>query len=517
MSPAVSEDYIISNDDISAIVLLEESPLPFCELTNTNHFGTQASSLKLITLLSYFGQLNSLQQLSKANVEKNQLSELAELEICLYLCAVRGFQASDNVISINGIEIRWIINGDQRELAAHFQRANIVAIAIIIKHLCMWGHSELARSLLSDIDPNAANCVLTHLLSVSTLFGKGITRLPQGDLLNRWHSFFESLSKLLQVFSQESTYYLHQNYIYFLSRAQCHQNAYDLVKKYRNENPRLYAFVQMRKALSEKKISRAIDFADKLIFMKEPSHDVIKDPSPFDRNVAEKALCDVNSLLRGAGIDAFIISGTLLGCIRDGRIFEHDKDFDLGIIGWEEQFKVAQVLLSSPIFSFSARELKGHELFLLPVVHVPSGYSFDIFFFHDDGHKFKHAIQSRLGYTIQYKFSKFELSERAFLGQNFLIPSDYELFLDENYGKGWRVPDPNYFVKLESPALVNRTGENFAYSIRHEMLDMLGKRSSPDKGKIFVEKIKIYAQRKDYPKAFVINAFLKKLVQWDKL
>lgn len=517
MPSDMPEDYIISNDDINKIHSLEESPLPYSEISKDHHFGTPASSLKLVALLSFFGQLNSLRALADANVADNHLSELAQLEASLYLCTVRASQLSERVICCYGIDIRWVIEGDQSRLSAHLQGGDFIATAIVLKYLCMWGHSEVAHKLIKELDSYAADCILTHLLSISTLFGKGITRFPKGELLNRWHSYFECISKVLSIFSQSSLFHLNQNYIYFLSNAGDHNAAHDLVKKYRTNNPRLYAFVQMRKALSEKKVSKAVEFADRLILAKEQADGIIGKSTPFDRNVAEKALCEVNSLLRGAGVDVFIISGTLLGCIRDGRIFEHDKDFDLGIIGWEDQFTVAQALLSSANFSFSARGLKGHELFLLGAVHVPSGYSFDIFFFHDNGEKFEHAIQSRLGYKIRYNFSKFNLSEKEFLGEKFLIPDDYERFLDENYGKGWRVPDPNYFVKLESPALVNRTGENFAYSIRHEMLDMLGKRSSPDKGKIFVEKIKIYAQRKDYPKASIINAFLKKLVQWDKV
>ena len=272
----------------------------------------------------------------------------------------------------------------------------------------------------------------------------------------------------------------------------------------------------MQKALNDSKVSKAIVFADRLIILKKVTSDFIGQFSPFDRNVAEEALCEVNNLLRSAGVDAFIISGTLLGCIRDGRIFEHDKDFDLGVIGWEKQFDVAQALLSSSNFSFSAKGLKGHELFLLAVIHVPSGYAFDIFFFHDVGGKFKHGIQSRLGYTLHYLFSKFDLAEKDFLGHKFLIPKNYELFLDENYGKEWRSPDPDYFVKLESPALASKSGDDFAFSIRHEMLVMLGNRAKPSKGRIFIEKMKLHAQPKDQPKPAVVNAFLKKLKDWDE-
>ena len=272
----------------------------------------------------------------------------------------------------------------------------------------------------------------------------------------------------------------------------------------------------MRKALCEKKVQKAVKHADRLIVAKDQADIVSFQALPFDREVAEKVLCETNELLRSAGVDVFIISGTLLGCMRGGRILEHDKDFDLGVIGWEAQFDIAQALLKSQKYTFSTDRLKGHNLFLLGAVHVPTGYAFDIFFFHDSGDTYKHGIQFQLEYSIHYQFTKFDLREVDFLGQKFLIPGDYNLFLEENYGKDWRTPDTNYFVKLESPALIEKSGPSFAYSIRHEMLDMLGKRVDPDKGRVFVVKMKRHARRDDQPKPSVVNAFLRKLTKWNE-
>lgn len=505
------EDYIISNDDIRKIRSLEKSPLPLFELSKDDLIGSPAVSLKLIALLSYFGHLHSLRALSDAKFEKNKLSEFAELEVTLYLCAVRGSQPSENMIILDGVDISWIIKGNQNELVAQIRGAGIIFVAIVLKYLCMWGHTEIAKKLISDLDPHVANCVLNHLLSISTLFGKRLTRPPEGEMLNRWNSFYESTSQIFVSLSKKDRSDFKNNYIHFLSQTGSHNNALALAKKYKSTNPLLYASVRMQKALSDKKIPMATKFADFIILTQEPARAIIDQAVPFDRNVAETALCEVNSILRGAGVDVFIISGTLLGFVRDGRILEHDKDFDLGIVGWEDQFAVAQALFLSPNFSFSPKGLKGHELFLLSAVHVPTGYSFDVFFFHENGHTFKHGIQTSSGYTIHYEFSKFNLIEKEFLGQNFLVPEDYELFLEENYGTNWRTPDPGYFVKLESPALMEKSGDNFAYSIRHEMLDMLGNRASPDKGRMFVEKMKLHAQPKDQPKPSVVNAFLRKL------
>jgi hypothetical protein len=510
MSCNAVKNYIISNDDVQKLQLFDKNCVPICKLSHGEHFKTAASSLKLISLLSFFGQVKSLVFLSEAGLQKNQLSELSSFEAYLYLCAVRGFRLSKATCYIQEIQADWIIVGDKVKLLDKFQGSSIAVTAIIVKYLCMWGHTAVAIEILKQVDLDSRNCVLTHLSSISALFGE-IKQPPQGQLHERWNSYFQNLSKILLKFSHKSVCYFEQNYIQFLSSVGEHESAYALVRKYRAQNNRLYYFVQLQRALSKNKVAKAIEFADRLILTKQHMTKINDHLIPFDRDVAESALCEANSLLRGAGVAVFIISGTLLGCIRDGRIFEHDKDFDLGIIGWENQFTVAQILMRSPNFTFSPKRLLGHNLFHLTVFHIPSGYAFDIFFYHADGHKIKHAVQFSTGFQIEYSFSRFELLEREFLGEKFLIPENYELFLDENYGKDWRTPNPNYFVKLESPALVEKSGDTFAYSIRHEILNMLGERARPQKGYIFIEKMKRHASRQDQPKPAVLKAFLNKL------
>src|SRR5690606_12395066 len=47
---------------------------------------------------------------------------------------------------------------------------------------------------------------------------------------------------------------------------------------------------------------------------------------------ARRTLLDLRQDLSKAGIDFFLISGTLLGCVREGSILGHDKDIDVGVM-----------------------------------------------------------------------------------------------------------------------------------------------------------------------------------------
>jgi hypothetical protein len=155
----------------------------------------------------------------------------------------------------------------------------------------------------------------------------------------------------------------------------------------------------------------------------------------------------------------------------------------------------------------------GHRLFLLPVVDLETGYDFDIFIFHDKVDHYLHGIDNKTGYTNNFKFSKFDLIERTFLGDTFLIPDQYEKMLRENYGDDWRTPDPNYFVNIESPALLHKKGSSFSFSIRHEMLRLLEKGSKPGKGEELLRRAKAIAQPEDLPSKVVQKYFIQRLVE----
>ncbi|MCC7795117.1 LicD family protein, partial [Escherichia coli] len=54
----------------------------------------------------------------------------------------------------------------------------------------------------------------------------------------------------------------------------------------------------------------------------------------FSVNAAKIALLGLKKILDANKIQFFLVSGTLLGCIRDKKLLKHDKDIDIGV--WSE-------------------------------------------------------------------------------------------------------------------------------------------------------------------------------------
>lgn len=201
--------------------------------------------------------------------------------------------------------------------------------------------------------------------------------------------------------------------------------------------------------------------------------------STFDVLAAEDTLIVVNRLLRAKGLEPFLMSGTLLGQAREGALLAHDKDIDLGVVGWENQFTIAQALLEAGHFQLDVAQLSGKDRFLISTYDVRNGMAVDFFLFHDKGDHYLHGIDFDMGFTQNFRFSKFGLRELEFLDETFFVPDNIDRNLAENYGD-WHTPVSSYVVTVESPALCD-TPDSRTLLVYLEILKTVTKRLKPQR------------------------------------
>lgn len=208
-----------------------------------------------------------------------------------------------------------------------------------------------------------------------------------------------------------------------------------------------------------------------LLKLKDSDHHVIhaKSSHVFDIKNAEDTLLTVNKLLRKKGLKPFLMSGTLLGFAREGGLLPHDKDIDIGIIGWENQYAIAEALIEAGHFSFDISQLKGSERFLITAFDLRNGNAVDFFLFHDKKDYLLHGINFDMGFAQNFKFSNFTLEEVDFLGEKFFVPGNVDLNLTENYGD-WRTPATSYIVVVESPAILRKNPDVSKLLVYQEVL-----------------------------------------------
>ena len=209
-------------------------------------------------------------------------------------------------------------------------------------------------------------------------------------------------------------------------------------------------------------LDRLIEVAIEIQYLdKKPGIKLEREKSSYSPQTAFKTLASIVDVLESASLAPFLMSGTLLGAIREGDLLSFDKDIDVGVIGIENRDAVCNALITSDLFSIDKSDVLKEDLFLLPVKSREENFGIDIFFFHDMGDYFLHAIQSRLGYLEHFKFSKFELTRGLLRDRNFWIPKTYAENLAENYGDDWQIPTKDYVVNVESPAIIDKTSASY--------------------------------------------------------
>lgn len=160
----------------------------------------------------------------------------------------------------------------------------------------------------------------------------------------------------------------------------------------------------------------------------------------FTSDNASKALIDLNTIFSTAGIDFFLVSGTLLGCIRENKLLGHDKDIDVGVWSDIQTDKIITHVKKSGLFYI----LASRSDLALRIKHV-NGTAIDIFLHFREDDNYWHG-----GSKLKWNNTPFTLIKHNFLGRNFLIPAEYDLYLTENYGD-WKTEKSNFDSAFDTP------------------------------------------------------------------
>ncbi len=142
-----------------------------------------------------------------------------------------------------------------------------------------------------------------------------------------------------------------------------------------------------------------------------------------------------------AGLEIFLVSGTLLGYMRNGNFLPHDDDLDVGIFDGFSVDTLRSVLYSTGCFSIMAKRSPHY----MRLRHI-NGTAIDIFTHYREQDDYWHAIS-----RTSWHNSPFALKKVEFLGFETYIPDPPEKYLEENYGKDWRIPKTKFDSAVDCP------------------------------------------------------------------
>lgn len=191
--------------------------------------------------------------------------------------------------------------------------------------------------------------------------------------------------------------------------------------------------------------------AARLLRLCKPSTASASPATAFEPAQAISALADIRALLSSAGVESFLIAGTLLGFHRNGGPLPHDRDIDLGVFRTGDGGPdIAGILRAAPGILLPRIARPGDRYFGL----MHKGVAIDIFVHERSGSHLLAGVSHTPG-DLQWRFSDFSLTPVCYAGQTWTIPSDPGRYLDESYGPAWRSPDTGFASAVSSPALHN--------------------------------------------------------------
>lgn len=183
----------------------------------------------------------------------------------------------------------------------------------------------------------------------------------------------------------------------------------------------------------------------------------------INKKYAIKTLLDIKSVLDMNKVPFFLVSGTLLGCIRDSSIIKNDNDLDLGVFDNVEYMLIYNIFKKLPMYEILSKPNPD-------CIRIRSitGICADIFFHHITD---KQTIEHR-GVKCKWVNSYFSLIKHEFLGQEFQIPDSYIIYLNENYGENWSIQSKYFDSAVDTPnAIVLHKGYLFIHCIKQVLIN----------------------------------------------
>ncbi len=184
---------------------------------------------------------------------------------------------------------------------------------------------------------------------------------------------------------------------------------------------------------------------------------IIKVYYPFKNYKIKKSAKDIllriKPVFEENTLDWWLDYGTLLGCIREGKIIRNDIDLDFGILpkggSLQKVMENAGFVLTSRTTVEGVITLEQYDI---------NGIGFDVFYYRKEKDKLvtniwypndtslpqRVAYEKSLGSLSETTFTYSNTKGAAFYGVNCKIPRNYKLYLREHFGDDYMIPNPNF-------------------------------------------------------------------------
>ena len=224
-------------------------------------------------------------------------------------------------------------------------------------------------------------------------------------------------------------------------------------------------------------------------------------------------ISDVNEIidiLENAGEKPFLCDGTLLGLYRSGQLMSYDADADLGLLIDDEKRKnianyvrkIRDCIQKNSNNKFTTALICYEQIASsIVVVNTKLKTHVDLEFFHKHyfDEDFKDVSKCFLGgksklSTIIWEFDDFNLTRKNLASKDYWVPENPEYFLEQLYGKDWKIPNSLWISMLSCPNLSEKSKLYVFYFGINYLFEYLRKNNYEKSNYIYKE-----LQRWEYP------------------
>jgi hypothetical protein len=165
---------------------------------------------------------------------------------------------------------------------------------------------------------------------------------------------------------------------------------------------------------------------------------------PMDKDIAWRALLDATRILNGLRVPYCLDGGTLLGMVRDGWFFPHDKDIDLTLLDQHDALSAVKARAKHKRFSVWQHRLVGAEGSMKLQLRR-HGVMVDIVSKHqiDDAAVWALISEPERVKRMPARYYQ-NLATLAIREHEFSVPAETEAYLAERFGADWRTPKPDW-------------------------------------------------------------------------
>lgn len=166
----------------------------------------------------------------------------------------------------------------------------------------------------------------------------------------------------------------------------------------------------------------------------------------FDKKVARQNLLDTKKVLDKFGVEFFLCLGTALGAVRDGDFIEFDTDVDVACKHEKLIHKIPEIKRELTKLGFSVEGWSKPYAYQRSLIFSRNGVDVGLrdYALYKDYRFFADIrLFDELDICAVYPRELFDnLETIKFQGEDFLIPSPAEEFIEQTYGRYWWKPDP---------------------------------------------------------------------------